>query len=230
VSPAALTSEQRLERFDQKIEELKQGFVDAAVALERSPEVDSSFEERWRDIEERTRDLRRDLQQEDYDKEQLAELYDALLDTRDLLDQGAHDLDVLDALLVCVERVRHVVRDALDEHVSGIADDKGLVVGDLLDALPHVSRETIAELVGVDRRTLNRWKDASGRPSPRLRAVARLVAILKHNWTEEGVVAWFHRPRRQLDGAKPITLLGARAVDEDALVMAARAGRSQYAT
>lgn len=60
--------------------------------------------------------------------------------------------------------------------------------------------------------------------------MARLVAILRHAWTEDGIVAWFHRPRRDLQGQRPIAVLKDPNYDEDELISAARAGRSQYAT
>jgi transcriptional regulator with XRE-family HTH domain len=228
--PAALTSEERLEHFDREVEELKRGFVEAVRQLHQSPEVDTSFDERWAAIDERLRNLRTDLHPEDYDKEQVTEVFSTLFDIRDLLDRPDPDLDTYDQLLLGIERIRHIVRDALDEHVSGVGDDVALVLQDLTSRLPETSRQTIAELVGVDRRTLSRWAKRSGRPPRRLRTVARIVAVLRHNWTEEGMVAWFYRARRDLDGRKPITVLGDSRYDETELIMAARSGRSQYAT
>lgn len=226
----ALTREERLEHLDREVEDLKRGFVAAVSQLHQSPEVDASFHERWVAIDQRLRDLRTDLHPEDYDKEQIAEIFFTLFDIRDLLDRPSRDLDTYDQLLLGIERIRHIVRDALDEHISGVGDDVGLVLQELTDWLPDTSRKTIAELAGVDRRTLSRWAKQSGRPSPRLRTVARVVAVIRHNWTEEGVVAWFHRPRRDLDGRKPITVLNDAGYDESELIAAARSGRSQYAT
>ena len=132
--------------------------------------------------------------------------------------------------MIRLERIRHVVRDALDEHVNGAADDAGLVMGDIDRALPNVSDRTIAALIGVDRRTLSRWRNSHGtRPKRTLRVFARLVAILRHGWDEEGIVAWFYRPRHDLGGRKPATLLDEPNSEEE-LVAAARSGRSQYAT
>jgi uncharacterized protein (DUF2384 family) len=228
---AQLTSEQRLERFDRELEDVKQLFIDALERLTRAPEADDSFEDRWRPIVERVKGLRAGLQTEDYDKDQLAALATALLDMRDLLDQQVPpgDLDVFDQLLIALERVRHVVRDALDEHVAGVADDVGLVMAELDRWLSSIPDHTIAELVGVNRRTLSRWRTQTGPPARRLRTFARLVAILRHNWDEEGIVAWFARPRRDLGGRRPASLLGDPNADEE-LVAAARSGRSQYAT
>lgn len=225
----SLTPEERLGRLDREIESLKEAFVEAASELDAAPEVDSSLERRWETITTRLRALRTDLQADDYDKDQVTQLFQTLFDIRDLLEQP-RDLDTIDQLLLSIERVRHVIRDALDEHVSGVANDVGLVVEELDKLLPHVTQDAIAELVGVDRRTLARWAKRSGKPRRRLRTVARLVAILRHNWTEDGIVAWFHRSRRDLDGRTPLSVLKDRNYDEEALIMAARAGRSQYAS
>lgn len=226
---STLSPEERLERLDREVEELRLGFMEAAIAVKESPEVDQTFDERWIEISERVRNLGAELQPEDYDKEQLTRLYQALLEIRDLLDEE-RSLDTIDRLLICVERVRHVIRDAIDEHVSGVATDVSLVLKDIDRWLPHATRDEIAELAGVNRRTLARWSTQNAPPARRLRTVARLVAILRHSWTEDGIVAWFHRPRRDLQGQRPIALLKDPNYDEDALISAARAGRSQYAT
>jgi hypothetical protein len=227
----ALTSEERLGQLDREVEELKQLFIDALGQLRQTPEADGSFEERWQSLAERLKGLRTSIQAEDYDRDQLGTLATALLDMRDLLDRqvAPGDLDVCDQLLVALERIRHVVRDSLDEHVNGVADDVGLVMADLDRWLPDIPDRTIADLVGVDRRTLSRWRKQTGRPQRQLRTFSRLVAILRHNWDEEGIIAWFSRPRRDLNGRKPASLL-ADPNAEPELVTASRSGRSQYAT
>jgi uncharacterized protein (DUF2384 family) len=95
--------------------------------------------------------------------------------------------------------------------------------------LPDVPDQTVAKMIGVDRRTLSRWRGQAGQPRRNLRVFARLVAILRHNWDEEGIIAWFGRPRRELDGRRPVALLDDPNA-EDALIGAARSGRSQYAS
>ena len=229
---AALTSEERLGQADQQLVDLKNGFVDALEQLQKHPEVDGSFHARLESIAKRLRALREALRPEDLDKEQVTEFHAALWRINDLLDEqeseSAYDLDVVDQLLVAIERVRHVIRDAIDEHVSGLPNDASLVVEELKRWLPNTSNETIGRLVGVNRRTLSRWTKESRIPTRRLQLVARLVAILRHNWTEEGIVAWFERPRRGLGGKKPLTLLEDAGAEEP-LLSAARAGRSQDA-
>lgn len=226
---ATLTPEERLGHADEELLDLKNGFVEAITQLQEHPEIDNSFAERMEAIGDRLAVLREGLRPEDdLDKAQVIEFHDALWAINRLLTgrETSYDLDVIDQLLVAIERVRHVIRDALDEHVVGLPGDAGLVVEELKRWLPNTSNETIANLVGVNRKTLTRWVKAR-RPAPRrLQLVAHLVAILRHNWTEEGVIAWFERPRRGLDGRRPSSVLGDPGAEE-ALLSEARAGRSQ---
>jgi uncharacterized protein (DUF2384 family) len=224
---AMLTYEERLGRVDATLEELQQGFVAALEHLRQAPE-DQVSGERWSEIVQRLKDLRYAIGEDDYDREQLYTIAKALLDIRDLLESdGAWDLDVCDQLMVQIERIRHVVRDALDEHVEGGSSDVGVVLQDLDKWLPNTPDHTIATFVGVDRRTLSRWRDQAGAPRRTLRLFARLVAILRHNWDEEGIIAWFDRPRRDLDNRRPNSLIDDPNA-EAALINAARSGRNQY--
>jgi hypothetical protein len=168
---------------------------------------------------------------EDLDKAQIAEFHSALWEIRDLLDEedGTYNLDTVDRLLVGIERVRHVIRDAIDEHVAGVPNDAALAFAELREWLPNTSVATLSELVGVDRRTPSRWSKSPQAASRRLQLVANLVAVLRHNWTEEGVVAWFDRPRRSLGGKKPINVLDDPLADQS-LLSEARSSRSQDAS
>ncbi|HEY3960229.1 MAG TPA: hypothetical protein VGL68_06940 [Solirubrobacteraceae bacterium] len=228
-----LTYEERLEKLDREVSTLQRMFVEAVEEVRRTPETDDSFDARWIETAERLKNLRGAIHPEDFDKSQFATLATAMLDIRDQLDRLDREeegkLDVCDNLMILLEQVRHVVRDALDEHVTGVADDAGLVMRDLDEWLPNTPDRTIADLLEIDRRTLSRWRKQAGDPRRSLRIFVRLVAILRHNWDEQGIVAWFDRPRRDLGGRRPATVL----LDpnyEDELISAARAGRSQYAS
>jgi uncharacterized protein (DUF2384 family) len=224
-----LTYEERLGKFDEALEELQRGFVAAVEHLRQAPEAEVS-EERWDETAQRLKDLRYGIEADDYDREQLATMVSALLDIRDLLDRdGAWNLDVCDQLMIQIERIRHVVRDALDEHVNGVSGDVGVVLQDLDEWLPNIPDQTIAGFIGVDRRTLSRWRGQAGSPRRTLRLFARLVAILRYNWDEEGIIAWFERPRRELDNRRPGALIDDPNA-EAALIGAARSGRNQYAS
>jgi len=226
----ALTPEERLGNADEELLTLKNDFVEAIAQLQEHPQVDNSFHERMEAVEGRLGTLREELRPEDLDKAQVIEFHAALWEINRILraKETSYDLDVVDQLLIAIERVRHVIRDALDEHVVGLPDDAGLVVEELRKWLPNTSKETIARLVGVNRKTLSRWAKEHRGATRRLQLVAHLVAILRHNWTEEGILSWFERPRRGLDGRRPLTLLDDPGV-EDRLLSEARAGRSQDA-
>lgn len=228
---ATLTPEERLGRADQELQDLKNSFVEAINHLQQSPVIDGSFEDRLEAIQERLRRLRQGIRIGDLDKVQVNEFHSALWEIKDLIDEHgpSYNLDIAERLLVCIERVRHVIRDALDEHVGGVSDDAGLVVSELRSRLPNTSMEAIGRLIGVDRRTLYRWEREHRTPTRRLRLVARLVAVLRHSWTEEGIMAWFDRPRRGLGDRKPLAFLDNPNEDE-LLLMEARSGRSQYAS
>lgn len=226
---ATLTPEERLGHADEELLDLKNGFVEAITQLQEHPQVDSSFHERLEAINDRLGALREGLRPEDLDKAQVIEFHAALWEINRLLsEKKTYDLDVIDQLLIAIERVRHVIRDALDEHVVGLPNDAGLVVEELKRWLPNTSNETLGHLIGINRRTLSRWAKEDRTPTRRLQLVALLVAILRHSWTEEGIISWFERPRRDLGGKKPVTLLEDPGAEER-LLSEARAGRSQDA-
>lgn len=227
---ATLTPEERLGNADRELLVLKDNLVEAIAQLQEHPEVDNSFHDRMEAMEERLGALREELRPEDLDKTQLIEFNGALWEINRILrdKESSYDLDVIDQLLIAIERVRHVIRDALDEHVVGLPNDAGLVIEELKKWLPNTSNETIAHLVGVNRRTVSRWMKERRPPNRRLQLVAHLVAVLRHNWTEDGILSWFERPRRGLAGKKPQNLLEDPGA-EDQLLSEARAGRSQDA-
>jgi uncharacterized protein (DUF2384 family) len=227
-----LTPEERLGHADQELQDLKDSFVEAIGHLQQNPHIDGSFHERMENIDQRLRELRRGFRiEENLDKAQISEFHNALWEIKDLMDaQGdKYDLDTIDQLLVCIERVRHVIRDALDEHVAGVPEDASLAIEELRGWLPNTSVATISRLVGVDRRTPSRWAKSHQAAPRRLQLVASLVAVLRHNWTEEGIIAWFDRPRRGLGGRKPFAILEDPMADE-LLLAEARSSRSQDAT
>jgi uncharacterized protein (DUF2384 family) len=136
-------------------------------------------------------------------------------------------LDVLDDFLLRAESMRHIVRDAIDEELPVQADDGRAVLGLLEEWLPRVPRKQLATLIGVDERTLQRWAAGGVRTSRRLYLVAKLVSLLKEAWTPEGVVAWFERPRPELDGRAPLEVID-NAEYERHLLHAVREGRAEH--
>jgi hypothetical protein len=94
-----------------------------------------------------------------------------------------------------------------------------------------VPQRRLAELLGVDLRRFQRWISARERTQPegeearRVRAVARIVAQLRHAFTPAGVLAWFDWPRPEFGGATPREVL-ADPIRLPELVLAAGATRS----
>jgi uncharacterized protein (DUF2384 family) len=155
-------------------------------------------------------------------------LIDALGKIRE--EDESQPLDLLDEFLVRAESIRHILRDALDDELPVNADDAEAVLEQITVWLPGIPKKQIAELLGVDLRTMQRWeKDGSRRTPRRLYIVAKLVNLLKDAWTPEGVVAWFSRPRHDLDGKTPLDVLD-DPMYERSLFDAVREGRAQHAS
>lgn len=174
--------------------------------------------------------LGKDLGPLDFDPEALAEIRGIILDGIEYLDTDGEKLeriDVLDDLLVRGEKVRHIIRDVLDGDVGVDSHDAKAVVSALTEWLPRVPQREIADLSGISVRQLQRWGKEGGDAPRRLRLVARLVALLRRAWTPEGVVAWFDRPRQDLDGRRPLDLLDDPG-EEQAVLRAVRQGRAQH--
>jgi hypothetical protein len=162
--------------------------------------------------------------------------YDAIAEIRriliNLLDElGRIDpnrpLDTIDGFFVGAEAVRHIIRDALDEHLGRQETDSRPLVDYLREALPRISQADQARLVGISTRHLQRLGKDGGTPPRRLSVVARLVRLLRYAWTPEGVLAWFFRERRELDGHAPIDVLGEPRF-EGILLRLARQGRAGH--
>ena len=141
-------------------------------------------------------------------------------------DEGLLPLDLADRVLMEAEAIRHVMRDLLQEQPPAELRDAGALIALLEEWLPSLPVKQLAELLGVSERQVQRRRNDGGPSTHRMQIVARLVATLRHAWTEQGVYAWFSRPREDLGGAAPIELLD-DAAHEPELMRAARAGRVQ---
>jgi hypothetical protein len=149
-----------------------------------------------------------------------------LIDILTLPTEGVPLLDVADRALLEAEAVRHVVRDVLQEQPPTQLRDARAVVNLLEEWLPDLSVRQLAELLGMSERQLQRRRHEGGASTHRMQLVARLVAILRHAWTDQGVFAWFNRPRAEFDGQAPLEILDDAGAERE-LVIAARAGRVQ---
>jgi hypothetical protein len=224
----------RLAELDTELGELKASFEEALGSFGDAfgevvgrPDIDASIEGRLLEVGTRLRDLKPDIEALDFDVEQSAALYSAIVDVDRAVHADHDELDRFEQILLGIERIRQVIRDALDEFVGGAAADRRRLTRSIIDDLPGVKQGDLAQLLDVDPRTVRRWSSEPGQADHRLLLVARLVSILAHAWTPAGVMAWFRRPRRDLDGQAPIALLADPGA-ERALVSAARSSRNQY--
>jgi DNA-binding transcriptional MerR regulator len=219
----------RLREIDTEVEGVKAAFEAALAEVTGRPEIDGSAKKRLAEVERRLADLKPQLEAADLSYEQKATLYSAMVDINNAMNAAPDDLDRFEAALIGIERVRHVIRDALDEFVGGASADRRRLLQEIQQSLPGVRQADVAELLNVDPRTIRRWSAQPGEAEHRLQLVAHLVAILRHAWTPKGIVGWFQRPRRDLEEKRPIDLL-ADPASERALLTAARSSRNQYAT
>jgi hypothetical protein len=218
---------ERLQALDSELERWKEHIL--SVGEIRDSKVDQAYGKRFAETETRLLALNEQLHPEDFDPAALAEFRDIMLKWIAAAHEFDEDrpLDTVDTYLIHAEAMRHVVRDALDVHVEGADDDAQAVVAQLRTWLPATTQAELARLVGISDRQFHRWKKTGGKPPRRLTLVARLVALLRRSWTEEGVVAWFHRSRSELDGKTPFEVLD-DAGYEPSLMTAVRQGRAGH--
>jgi hypothetical protein len=214
-----------IEELTQELLEWRKALDDALGDLSAGL-TDEAYQQRMRDTVARLVQVDGELHKADFDPEWVAEFRGLLLDGLRAM-QNEQPLDALDKLLLNIEAMRHLLRDALDGHVEGGEEDIATVVGRLQQWLPRASQPELAGLMGVSTRQYQRWGKMRSEPTRRAAIVARLIAILRRSWTDAGVVAWFYRPRPELDDKAPVDVLEDAAY-EQRLLRAVRRGRAQH--
>jgi hypothetical protein len=217
----------RLERIEVELADLKNAVATELARAATADEVDPSFAERLRSTLDRMVNLDRELQPEDFDPRALADFRGVLIDAVRVVRESeqTRPLDTVDALLVHAEQLRHIVRDAIDGHVEGTTAAE--VLAEIKDSIPDARLRDLAALLDRSERQIQRWSQSRSPAPRRMRIVARLVALLRHGWTAPGIVAWFHRPRPELGGSAPAELLDDPSWEAE-LLAAARRGRAQH--
>ncbi len=224
--------EQRIEGLKEstvEIRDLLLQLLESTKELTKNSNVDKEYSARFNETQDRLYELNRDLHKDDLSLEDVAEIKELLINCAESVHNtpDERNLDMLDALIVNAEAIRHILRDALDGHVPELDEDKKSLVGKLLEWLPDISQKELAELLDISDRTLSRWLKDKGEPGSRLVLVVRLVNTLRHAWTPEGVVAWFHRRRQELNSLTPLDALDKEEY-ENTLLAAARSGRAGH--
>jgi AraC-like DNA-binding protein len=194
------------------------------------PAVDPEYVNRWLETARRLSvQVSNDLPPQ-LEPEAVAEIRKIIINLLDGLEHvdDTRPLDAIDQFFVGSEAVRHILRDALDEHVGVRDDDASRLVAYLKQALPRITQADQARLAGMSTRHLQRLAKEGGAPPRQLVLAARLVKLLRYVWNPEGVIAWFHRERTELDGHAPIDVAGDPGF-EHVLLRLARQGRAQHA-
>jgi AraC-like DNA-binding protein len=203
--------------------------VEAAAKDSKLPGVDPAYVQRWLETARRLSvQVSNDLPPQ-LEPEAVAEIRKIIINLLDALERVDPDrpLDAIDRFFVESEAVRHIIRDALDEHAGCRKDDARPLVAYLQQALPRITQADQARLAGVSTRHLQRLGKDGGTPPRQLVLAVRLVKLLRYVWNPEGVVAWFYRERTDLDGHAPIDLAGDPGF-ERMLIRLARQGRAQH--
>jgi AraC-like DNA-binding protein len=204
--------------------------MEAAAGNADVPAIDPEYVRRWIETAKRLSvQVSNDLPPQ-LEPETVAEIRKIIINLLDGLAQvdPEQPLDALDRFFVQSEAVRHIIRDALDEHVGCREDDARPLVDYLKQALPRITQADQARIAGVSTRHLQRLGKEGGAAPRQLVLAVRLVRLLRYVWNPEGVIAWFHRERTDLDGHAPIDLMSDPGF-ERALLRLAREGRAQHA-
>ncbi|MGH2853068.1 MAG: hypothetical protein ACRDLF_02605 [Solirubrobacteraceae bacterium] len=218
------------QRISTTLEQLRDG-LEAAASDGEVPAVDPEYIRRWVETARRLSVQVSNGLPPQLDPEAVAEIRKIIVNLLDDLEHfdPTRPLDALDRFFVRAEAVRHIIRDALDEHLGCHEDDARPLVAYLQEALPRVTQADQARIVGISTRHLQRLGKEGGRPPRRLVLAVRLVRLLRYVWNPEGVVAWFHRERAELGGHAPIDVMGEPGF-ERALLRLAREGRALNAS
>lgn len=200
-----------------------------ATGVDPEAAVDPEYARRWIETARRLSvQLSNDLPPQ-LEPESVAEIRKIIINLLAALENYDEErpFDALDRFFVDSEAIRHIIRDALDEHAGCREDDARPLVAYLQQALPRVTQADQARLAGISTRHLQRLGKEGGTPPYQLVLAVHLIRLLRHVWNPEGVVAWFYRERQELDGHAPIDLASEPGF-ERALLRLARQGRAGH--
>jgi len=139
-----------------------------------------------------------------------------------------------DQLRIALEAIRQSLAAIAErEPVSDERTPKQIV--QWLAMRTEVSQSTLADLLGVSARQLQRWLSEAeaaqpeGEDARKVRVIARVVNQLRFVLTPAATIDWFSWPRSDLDQRRPLDLLDDPA-QEPTLATIAGAMRSQLAS
>lgn len=108
---------------------------------------------------------------------------------------------------LAVERLRQTLGDMVEAGEVDVTTDRQELVRWIVAQLPDVSGGDLAKLAGTSTRSWQRWVAGEAEPRgeqvDRIRAVAQVLAHLRHVLTPAGCVAWLQRPHPALGDTRP---------------------------
>jgi transcriptional regulator with XRE-family HTH domain len=111
------------------------------------------------------------------------------------------------AVRIGLQRVQDALMQIISNQPVREGRDAREIAAWVAETFRDVTRAKLADVLGVDRRTFNRWADGQTRPTDedarRLRTFARTANLLLRGLTATGVVSWFELPNRELGGRAP---------------------------
>lgn len=139
------------------------------------------------------------------------------------------------AIREAADNVGDLLRVFIEAEDRGAIQDPPAAIRFTLETMADVGQAELAELFGVDVRTIRTWQ--SGPPKvirrhpDRVLLIGELVWILARSMTPRGVIQWFNRPRVSLGGRTPKAVIATDAGQARDLVLPlAQGGRAQLAS
>ncbi|MGI9187406.1 MAG: antitoxin Xre/MbcA/ParS toxin-binding domain-containing protein [Gaiellales bacterium] len=110
-----------------------------------------------------------------------------------------------------LDRISQIVELLRRNHEHAALDDAPTAARFVVAELAGARDEDIAEICGVETRTIRNWRKHQPGTirvnGDRVVLAAQLVYDLRGTITAPGIARWFRRPRHQLDGRTPLDLM-----------------------
>jgi hypothetical protein len=202
--------------------------AEASELVARSEELPVRAEALLRSLAEGLRDMDRAAWEQGVDPYLFVELNQIALAALVALEEDDEERRLQDAELA-LEAMIEILADIEDG--SRVSDERsGREIARWLKKATGASNRSLADLLGVSGRKLERWLAGDSAPAGddelRLRIAARLVNQLRHAMTGYGAVRWLTRPFPDLGNRAPSELLDDPRAAPRLLALAAQARRS----
>ncbi len=202
----------------------------------RLRDTEDPIAERWKAYKSWRMIVRRMVAEPEWSDNPVAqELLDQTLELEERLEQDESGMDPEWRVKEIVDHIGDLVSTLAREVDHDRLDQAPTAAQFALQALAGIDQAELAELFGVDVRTIRAWKAGKAktiRKNPeRVTLIAQLIYDLRRAMTPRGIVMWFKRSRQQLAGRSPLELIDENTdTAEEMLRPLARGVRGQLAS